>query len=481
MSDHWNKQEAKRLEAVKALGILDTPQESDFDEIVKLASMIFKVPISTVTILDAHRQWFKAAKGLDVRETPRGISFCTHAIELNDPLIVEDAKKDRRFSNNPLVLNAPNVRFYAGVPLRNSENLAIGTFCIMDKVPRTFLGDELAILKILANQVMKLLELRHERNWLKQLLDELDRVYKTMRDSEQRWKFALEGSGDGVWDWKVGTDEMFFSRRWKEMLGYEDYEFPNHYESWRAIVHPEDIAELLGQLQNHLDGKSDSFRMEYRVQRKDGSWFWVLTRGLVVERDNAGNPRRMVGTHSDITQRKESEELIWRQANFDTLTALPNRRMFFDRLSAEVKRAARAKQTFAVMFIDLDGFKEVNDEFGHKAGDELLIQVSQRLEACIRESDISARLGGDEFTIVLSNLENALAVDGVANKILQALNQPFALGKKRASVSSSIGVAIFPAHGKDADSLLSHADSAMYEAKDKGKNCWVMYDPTLTK
>jgi diguanylate cyclase (GGDEF)-like protein/PAS domain S-box-containing protein len=347
----------------------------------------------------------------------------------------------------------------------------------MDRMPRALTPEEIDILKILANQAMTLLELRHERNWLKQLLAELDRIYKTLRESEQRWSFALEGSGDGVWDWQVDTDEVFFSKRWKAMLGYAEHEFPNSYEAWYGIVHPQDIAETMARLRAHLNGDAEGYRIEYRIRRKDGEWLWVLTRGLVVERDKSGKPLRMVGTHTDISQRKQSEDLIWRQANFDALTGLPNRRMFFDRLSQEIARATRGRQMFAVLFIDLDGFKQVNDALGHRAGDELLVEVGHRLGECIRKSDTLARLGGDEFIVILSSLKQQSSVERIADKILKAMSRPFNLGGKQAEVSASIGISMFPVHGLGGDSLISHADTAMYDAKEIGKNCWVIYAP----
>lgn len=479
MRDIRTELEDRRMEAVRSLEILDSAPETDFDDIVKLAAMIFKVPISTVTILDAHRQWFKAAVGLPVKETAREISFCTHAIEQLDPLVVEDTAKDDRFSNNPLVTAAPNLGFYAGVPLRNSDNLAVGTFCIMDTAPRELSGRELEILIIFANQVMKLLELRFERNRLKQLIHERNRLYTDLHESEKRWKFALEGAGDGVWDWNIETSEMFFSKRWKEMLGYSDSDISNQYTTWLSLIHKEDRPQAVKNLKEHLEEESEGFRTEYRVLCKDNSWLWVLSRGVIVEWNAEGRPSRMVGTHTDISKRKESEELIWKQANFDTLTGLPNRRMFFDRLAGEIKRAARAKQVFALMFIDLDGFKEVNDEFGHQAGDELLMRVSKRLGQCIRESDTLARLGGDEFIIILNNLESQSSVEGVANNLLDVLGEPYQLGAKPVMISASIGIATYPLNGRDGDSLISHADSAMYEAKSKGKNCWVLYEPDV--
>src|SRR5690606_27448639 len=151
---------------------------------------------------------------LAVKETPRDISFCTHAIETPNPLVIPDVSQDPRFSNNPLAINEPHLAFYAGVPLRNSQNLAIGTFCIMDTTPRKFSDHELEILSVFGNQVMNLLELRYQRNQLKELTAEREIINKNLAESEQRWKYALEGSGDGVWDWDIKTNHVFFSRRW---------------------------------------------------------------------------------------------------------------------------------------------------------------------------------------------------------------------------------------------------------------------------
>jgi diguanylate cyclase (GGDEF)-like protein/PAS domain S-box-containing protein len=476
MADSRVDQEAKRLKAVHDLQILDTPPESDFDDLVKLAALIFKVPISTITIVDGHRQWFKASLGLPFRETPRDISFCSHTIEAEAPFVVPDAMKDPRFSSSPLVAGEPYLGFYAGVSLRNPQNLAVGTFCIMDKIPRNLSERELKILALLGHQVVKLLELRYQRNQLKQLIEQRDKINKNLQESEQRWKFALEGSGDGVWDWDIQTNTVFFSDRWKEMLGYQSQDISNDYDAWLSLIHQDDIGMVLNKLKVHLADPTEQYKSEFRALRKDSEWQWVMSRGLVVQWDDAGQPSRMVGTHTDISARKETEATIWKQANFDSLTGLPNRRMFFDRLTEEIKRSMRSKKMFGLMFIDLDGFKGVNDVFGHQAGDQLLVQVSRRLNQTIRDTDTSARLGGDEFTVLLPGLSHQSDVERIADKILQALNAPYKWGKKTATISASIGIAIFPKHGLDGDTLISHADTAMYEAKEIGKNCWVMFD-----
>lgn len=474
-----SSQEEKRLKAVKNLEILDSPRESDFDDLVNLASMIFEVPISTVTILDSHRQWFKAAVGLSVQETPRDISFCTHAIQQYEPLVISDTTNDSRFVHNPLVVDEPYLAFYAGVPLRTSDDLAVGTFCIMDSAPRELSKHQIEILKILANQAMKLLELRTERNKYRDLVTEKEQINKQLDESNQRWQFALEGAGDGVWDWDIEQNKSFFSRRWKEMLGYADDELASSHEVWFSLIHIDDREKVKSRLNSYLNKKLDEYKVEYRMLCKDQRYMWVLARGKVVARDATGLPKRMVGTHTDISDRKKAEEIIWNQANFDALTGLPNRRMFFDRLKEEVKRAARYKQMFALMFIDLDGFKEVNDTFGHKTGDNLLIQATQRVTQYIRNSDNFARLGGDEFTVILSDIENLDAVHSVAQKLLHTINLPYQLSIHKVIISASIGVSIYPNNNADADMLITIADRAMYEAKGKGKNCYVLASAQL--
>lgn len=472
-----NAHESARLAALKSYAILDTPPESDFDDLVRLAASLFHVPMSTVTIVDEHRQWFKAAVGLPpaLRETSRDISFCTHAIAQHGPLIVEDTRKDTRFATNPFVTSDPGLGFYAGVPLRNSQDFALGTFCIMDNAPRTFSSNEVETLKILANQAMKLLDLRWQQNKLRELIHDIEQVNNELRSSEQRWKFALEGSGDGVWDWNIDTQQTFFSKRWKAMLGYTETDIVDSKEAWLALIHPEDIAAVQTRLQDYLAQNIDSYTLEHRLLCKNRSWKWVLTRGMVVERDDNGAPKRMVGTHTDISVRKQSEEIIWKQANFDTLTGLPNRSLFFYRLGEEIKRAARSHMRFAVMFLDLDGFKAVNDQYGHQAGDMVLVESANRIQAKIRQSDTLARLGGDEFVIIMPLSQHDQALDTCAQTIINTFRLPILQVDTTCRLSVSIGIAVYPEHGDAADVLISHADKAMYAAKSRGKNTWALY------
>jgi len=174
-------------------------------------------------------------------------------------------------------------------------------------------------------------------------------------------------------------------------------------------THPDDLPQMLNDRQAHFTAHADSYHNEHRVRCKDNTWKWVLTRGMVVSRDAEGRPLRMVGTHTDISARKQAEALVRQQAYFDPLTGLPNRRMLRDRIKQEIKRNRRDGRKMAVLFIDLDHFKEVNDTMGHDAGDSLLMEAARRLRACVREHDTVARMGGDEFTLLITELENRLS------------------------------------------------------------------------
>lgn len=441
-----------------------------------------------------------------------------------------------------------------------------------------------------------------------EMTNDIDRSIKerlaaesALRVSEERWKFALEGAGDGVWDWAVQSGEALFSKRWKEMIGYREEEFPDRADVWVEHLHPDDKARVVGSVQDYFAGKIVLYDIEFRLRCKDGSYKWILARGMVVERDAAGKPLRMIGTHtdisarkqseedlklaamvyqvssegmlitdennriiavnpaftvttgyeanevightpsilksgqqsesfyrslwralerdgfwqgeiwnkrkngdvyaehltinsiyaedgsvhrrvalfSDITEKKRSEEIIWRQANFDVLTGLPNRRMFLDRLDMEIKKAHREQRSMALLFIDLDRFKEINDTLGHHVGDELLVQAANRLRECVRETDTVARLGGDEFTVVLSQLHGTEDVERLTQEVIEKLAEPYRLAGEVAHVSASVGVTLYPTDANNLEQLLRNADQAMYVAKEQGRNRFSFFTPAL--
>lgn len=293
------------------------------------------------------------------------------------------------------------------------------------------------------------------------------------------WKLVLESTSDGVWDWNLQTGTEIFSRRLIEMFGFEVHELAQIPEELDRRTHPDDREQMNRDRKAHFDGLTPTYVNEHRVQCKDGSWKWVLTRGLVVMRDALGKPLRMIGTHTDITARKASEELIRKQADFDTLTGLPNRRMLRDRLDHEIRKSRRDHMQLAILFIDLDHFKEVNDTLGHDRGDQLLKEAARRLRACVRETDTVARMGGDEFTILLAELVDDTDLQRVLKSILDAMAQVFQLGDEQVFVSASVGITMYPVDATDADALLKHADQALYVAKGAGRNRFSFFTPAL--
>ena len=300
-------------------------------------------------------------------------------------------------------------------------------------------------------------------------------AFDALRESEERWKFALEGAGDGVWDWNIPVDKVIFSNRYKELHGYTDEDIASNEDVWEQRIHPDDRARVASDIHAYLGDQTGAYVNEHRVICKDGSIKWVLARGMVVNRDAEGNPLRMIGTHADITDRKMAEERVHHLAHYDALTDLPNRSLIHDRLQQAAIKARRNKTRMAVMFLDLDKFKPVNDTYGHDIGDLLLKEVAKRLLDCVRESDTVARIGGDEFVVLLPTVDQDHDAIVVAGKILAELNQPFIIGELVLDISSSIGIAVYPEHGDDEKLLLINADIAMYHAKKHGRNNFQFY------
>jgi diguanylate cyclase (GGDEF)-like protein/PAS domain S-box-containing protein len=302
-----------------------------------------------------------------------------------------------------------------------------------------------------------------------------------LRDVEERWRFALDSTGAGVWDLNIPANRILLSQRCKAMLGFADDEIGTCMDDWLKRIHPDDLPALLAVHQQLCDGRSNTFTNEHRKRCKDGSWKWIQTHGMVASYDAANVPIRVIGTHLDISEHKQAEETIRRQANFDPLTQLPNRRLFFDRLGQEIIKARRADHFLALLLIDLDEFKEVNDTLGHDVGDTLLQETALRIRSCIRDGDTVARLGGDEFTVILSDLSDRAHVEGIVQKIIGRVAEPFQLGDEVAYITASIGITLYPGDANDIDTLMKHADQAMYAAKKHGRNRFFYFTASLQK
>ena len=310
-------------------------------------------------------------------------------------------------------------------------------------------------------------------------IDARKRSETLLRETDAVWKLALESTGDGVWDWRIDEGIETFSPRYLQMYGYDPEEIAERPESFDHLTHPDDVPAMERDRLEHFEGRTPSYVNEHRVRCKDGSWKWVLSRGMVIARDELGRPLRMVGTHTDITARKEAEVLIWQQAHFDPLTGLPNRRMLRDQLERAIRRARELGTQLAVLFIDLDHFKEVNDTLGHGKGDLLLQQAAQRIRDSLRPADVVARMGGDEFTVLLNPVSGHEEIESIVQLLIERVASPFRLEGERAFVSASVGITLYPDDATEIDDLLRHADQALYVAKGAGRNRFSYFTPAL--
>jgi diguanylate cyclase (GGDEF)-like protein/PAS domain S-box-containing protein len=300
-----------------------------------------------------------------------------------------------------------------------------------------------------------------------------------LRECEERYALAARGANDGLWDWNLRTDEIYFSARWREMLGLGECQTASRPEEWFERVHPDDLVLLKATINDHLAGRTPHFEIEHRVRHEDGSYRWMLSRGLAV-RDTAGRATRMSGSQTDITERKLTEEQLLHDALHDALTGLPNRALFMDRLGQSVERARRHPEfSFAVAFMDIDRFKLVNDSLGHTAGDRLLIEFGRRLTTSLRAGDTVARLGGDEFTILLCDTGSAEDAVRMAERIQHELARPFDIEGHEVFASASVGVALSSLGCERPDDMLRDANIAMHRAKSSGRACVRVFDTTM--
>jgi diguanylate cyclase (GGDEF)-like protein/PAS domain S-box-containing protein len=476
--------ETVRLQALEDLAILDTEPEVAFDDITALAAHSCGRPIALLSLVDADRQWFKSKRGLDVSETSREVSFCAHAIlDPTETLVVPDTHQDDRFADNPLVQDAPHLRFYAGAPLVTASGAALGTLCILDREPGELSSQDLQALQALARQAMALLEsrrsevssLKAELATARQQVQEYSAALERQRDVQQAVRAeasfreaVIERAAEGVCVCHAVPDHPFiqftvWNHRMTEITGYTMEEINRL--GWYQTVYPDPDVRKRAIARMERMRRGDDLRFErWEIRRADGEprVLDISTSRLVSD----DGQEQVLALMHDSTE----EENLRREAMLgrnDPLTGVRNRRAFLEEARFYFKLATRMRVPITLGFLDLDDFKVINDSLGHPEGDRLLQCAAATLVDSARSTDIVARFGGDEFVVLLFNTGLAGArvySERLHDRFLDAMRE------HDWRVGMSMGVGVFPSPPPTQSEALSFVDGAMYQAKRQGKN-----------
>ncbi|HEX5505686.1 MAG TPA: EAL domain-containing protein [Thermomicrobiales bacterium] len=460
-----------RLAALRELAVLDTPAEEAFDRLTRLAARLLQTPVAALVLVDAERQFFKSQVGLPEplasrRELPLAHSFCRHVVVGGAPLAIDDA------ATHPLVRDDPELRArgaaaYAGVPLVAAGGQVLGALCAVDCRARAWTAEQLATLADLAAAATTEFDLRATAR-------AAARQTAALRASEARLQDVLDNASDLIHS--VAPDGRFLAvnRAWRATLGYDQDDLAAL--TLFDVLHPDHREQGRQWFARLLRGERLP-RVETVFVTRDGRP--VAVAGDATCRFEAGRPIAVRGIFRDVTAHQTLERQLAHQAFHDPLTGLPNRALYLDRLAGALIRAAGERRTCAVLLLDLDGFKHLNDSLGHGHGDRLLVRVARRLRRCLRGEDTVARLGGDEFAILLEEVADLGEVLRVAERVAAALRVPVQLDTQEVFAGGSIGIALNSSADDRPEDLLRFAEVAMYRAKEAGKGCYEVFYPGM--
>ena len=300
-----------------------------------------------------------------------------------------------------------------------------------------------------------------------------------LRESEERYAATAQGANDGLWDWDLKTNQIYFSPRWKAMLGFDGHEINNNPDEWFKLIHIDDRDHVRTNLSAHLSGRTSHFECEFRILHQNGHFQWFRCRGLAFY-DETHQAVRIAGSQTDITDYHRALEQLAYDALHDAMTGLPNRVLLLERIRHALNKSERDQSKLcAVAFLDLDRFKLINDSLGHIIGDQLLTEVAQRLKSCLRPIDTVARLGGDEFVLLLDEILDIEYAIQIIQRVQRALKNSFHLDGNEVFTNASIGIAISGSRYERPEELLRDADTAMYHAKNSGKDCYAVFNQKM--
>jgi diguanylate cyclase (GGDEF)-like protein/PAS domain S-box-containing protein len=300
-----------------------------------------------------------------------------------------------------------------------------------------------------------------------------------LAENEERYALTIQGSQNGIWDWNLETNTIYFSASWRQILGCDETTLSQSPDEFFCRITSEYAETFRHQLQSHIEGQTETLDLELRMRRDNGAYVWVLCRGVAV-RDRTGKAIRLAGSIANITELKDTQQRLQWIATHDVLTELANRPLLVDEIQQRLdERQKEDHHPFALLTLDFDRFKIVNDTLGHQVGDELLCMMAERITQELRDEDLAARFGGDEFAVLLNSIRDEDEACRVADALVQSLAQPYHLHGQHIVTSASIGVTVPEAEETSAERLLRNADAAMYQAKDSGKNTYRYFDIAL--
>jgi len=302
------------------------------------------------------------------------------------------------------------------------------------------------------------------------------RAEEALRESEERYALVVRAANDGLWDWNLASGRVYYSPRWKAMIGLGEEGLGGSIDDWLERIHPEDRVRVKSEVDAHLEGHSAHFESEFRIRHRDGTHLWMFSRGLAIF-DESGCALRMAGSQTDVTKRKVAEDRLFHDAFHDTLTGLPNRALFTDRLGRSLWRVQRREDyRFAVVVLDLDRVKLINDSMGHVAGDRLLLAIARRIEECLRAGDSAARIGGDEYAMLLDDLADPADAVRIVTRLQQAIHAPVPIGGEEVYTTASLGIAFYTERYERPEEMLRDADTAMAAARAAGGARYQIFD-----
>ena len=451
--------------------------------IVEAAIHITHAEEGFLALLDEEsgQLYLRAAKNMD-REKSQ-----TMRLPVSDNLIAQVFKTGKPVRTTTQSDEGPLIKVVTGflvhsllhVPIQ-SKGKTLGVLSVVNHTSqRSFKEKDEVLLISLADYAAVAIENANLYSKAQDEIAERRRIEENLRDSEERYALAVRGANDGIWDWDFKTETIYYSPRWKSILGYVEEEVNDSPDEWFSKVHPEDLESLKLDISAHLGGITAHFENEQRMLHKDGTYRWILSRGLAVLNDN-GVATRLAGSQTDVTDRKYAEQKLLHDAFYDKLTNLPNRALFLDHLRLAVERAKRRPDhKFAVLFLDVDRFKDVNDSYGHMVGDKLLVEFGQLLATRLRTTDTIARFGGDEFVILIDDITDESNATQIAEWIDSELVKPFQIKEHEIFVTVSIGIVLSEIGYERAEDILRDADIAMYDAKGNGRARYEMFEPAM--